>query len=212
MNSIIFKIQQQQRTNPTANFVSNTPSPYGGVPFRQFPISIPRPVTTTLTPPPPANVYNETMKDEMTWGKPTWFLFHTLAEKAFDTHFTELRTGLLDTIYTICVNLPCPKCAEHAKKHLNGINFNTITTKEYLKRMMFDFHNYVNQQKKYRVFQEDELEMYTLSITRQIIYNFFIEFTKKTKNIRYLADDLHRERVASSLKRWFSNNIQYFAD
>jgi len=176
--------------------------------FRQFPLyHLPPPIQ-------PNNpiIEKETPKDEivMSWGKPTWFLFHTLAEKVYESKFFEIRAGLLDSIYSICLNLPCPKCAEHAKQHLNGINFNTIRTKEDLKMLLFDFHNYVNSVKKYDIFKYEDLVQYKNAITKNIIYNFLIEYNRKSKNIRYLADDLHREKIAVSLKKWFANNIQYF--
>jgi hypothetical protein len=175
---------------------------------------VPSPSTVPI--PPPTNTINskEPPKTEntMTWGKPTWFLFHTLAEKVIDSRFLEIRAGLLDSIYSICLNLPCPKCAEHAMTHLNSINFNTIRTKEDIKLLLFDFHNLVNSRKGQPIFKYEDLEKYKTAITKNIIYNFLIEYNKKSKNIRYLADDLHRERVAFSLKKWFTENYQFFED
>jgi hypothetical protein len=178
--------------------------------FRQFPYNSVPPAI-----PPPVHVIQpDTQKEEnlMLWGKPTWFMFHTLAEKVLDTTFLQVREGLLDTVYSICVNLPCPKCAEHAKAHLNAINFNTIRTKEDFKMLFFDFHNYVNSRKKYEIFKYEDLTQYERAITSNIIFNFLVAFTQKSKNIRFIADDLHRERVSISLKNWFKNNIQYFAE
>ena len=34
----------------------------------------------------------------------------------------------------------------------------------------------------------------------------------KSSILTYLADDLHRERVAFSLKKWFTENYQFFED
>lgn len=176
--------------------------------FRQFPFNVPRPIVKPSPPPP----VNPPSKEEnlMLWGKPTWYLFHTLAEKVIETRFLEIRAGLLNTIYSICINLPCPKCAEHAKKHLDGINFNTIRTKEDLKMLLFDFHNYVNSRKHYEIFKYEDLIVYEKAITKNIIYNFIVQFTKKSKNIRYLADDLHRERLSITLRDWFKENIGLF--
>ena len=162
-------------------------------------------------PPPPPPPVNEE-ENKMTWGKPTWFLFHTLAEKVMDDKFLEVKDGLLNTIYNICINLPCPKCAEHAKGHIHGTNFNAITTKEDLKMFLFDFHNYVNKRKNYEIFKYEDLVQYQKAITKSIIYNFLIEFTKKSKNIRYLADELHREKISISLREWFRANIAFFQD
>jgi len=216
MNFLFNKLQQPslQSPNPlpvnvTQNIQLTTPRVFRPFSFNNvIPPSIALPHQPTFIDPKtlPKN------ENVMTWGKPTWNLFHTLAEKVIEHRFLEIRAGLLDSIYSICLNLPCPKCAEHAKSHLNSINFNTIRTKEDLIMLLFDFHNNVNSRKEYPIFKYEELVKYKTAITKNIIYNFLIEYNKKSKNIRYLADDLHRERLTSSLKKWFTDNIQYFED
>ena len=57
---------------------------------------------------------NTPMKKTMKWGEPTWFMFHTLAEKIKPEYFQEIRMDLLNIIYTICTNLPCPDCARQS--------------------------------------------------------------------------------------------------
>lgn len=145
------------------------------------------------------------------WGAPTWFLFHTLAEKIKDEHFLKLRKELLDIIYSICVNLPCPICSKHAREYMSGINFNTITTKEQLKQLLFVFHNSVNERKHFPLFSKIELdEKYSKSNTVAIIQNFMQHFQNKSYNIKLIADDLQRKQLLNHLSGWFSKNIQYF--
>ena len=60
---------------------------------------------------------------EMLWGEPTWFLFHTLAEKTKDNYFPTIKNELFSFIKKICNNLPCPECAQHASRYVNGVNF-----------------------------------------------------------------------------------------
>lgn len=187
----------------------------------------PRPMSmvTPVSPPEAPPVQKRTLKqiinnsastdmyDEkpMAWGEPTWFLFHTLAHKIKQDKFVELRKSLLDVIYTISVNLPCPTCAEHAKRYLEGINFQTIQSKETLKSVLFDFHNTVNVQKGFPVFPFAELDAkYQTAITKNILQNFMNYFEKKSKSIRLIADDWHRKRVVSILKSWFTNNLEWF--
>ena len=159
------------------------------------------------TPPP---TENPDVKP-MAWGQPTWLLFHTLAHKIREDKFAELRKSLLDVIYTISINLPCPTCAEHAKRYLDGINFQTIQTKETLKTVLFDFHNTVNVQKGYAVFPLTDLDAkYQHAITKNILFNFMTYFEKRSKSIRLIADDWHRQRVISILKSWFTDNLQWF--
>ena len=193
--------------NPNVlNNKSNTNKPYV---FRQYPYKIPPSIPPSI---PVVSPHRPDDKAVMTWGKPTWYLFHTLAEKVIEPYFLDIRAELLDTLYSICLNLPCPKCAQHAKTHLNSINFNTIRTKEDLKMLFFDFHNLVNSRKEYAIFKYEDLSKYETAITKNIINNFLIEYNKKSKIIQYLADDLHREKITGSLKKWFIKNIAFFED
>jgi len=147
----------------------------------------------------------------MKWGQPIWFLFHTLAEKIKDENFFKVRTELLNNIYSICSNLPCPTCATHAVQYLNKINFNAIQTKSQLKEMLFTFHNEVNSKKGYSIFSRSELDSkYSAAVTKNIIYNFISVYQDKHKSVRMIANDMFRTRQIIFLKEWFSKNIQYF--
>jgi hypothetical protein len=150
-------------------------------------------------------------KKSMKWGEPTWFLFHTLAHKVKDEDFPTIRKDLINIIYTICTNLPCPDCAKHATEYMNNINFNTIQTKEQLKNMLFVFHNTVNSRKNFPIFPREELDAkYSRANTINIIKNFMVHFENKHKSIRMISDDLHRARIANNLKQWFSGNMTHF--
>ena len=72
--------------------------------------------------------------------------------------FHYIRVELLNNIYSICVNLPCPVCSAHAKEYMEKINFNTIRTKEDLKNMLFQFHNNVNLRKNVYLFPREQLD------------------------------------------------------
>jgi hypothetical protein len=154
----------------------------------------------------------EDAKPSMLWGKPTWYLLHTLAEKVVDEKFNVIRESLLNTIYAICSNLPCPDCANHAKTYLNGINFNTIKTKKDLKQMLFEFHNIVNKRKGYAEFNYNELDtLYSKAITIKIIYNFMYYFEKKSKISKMISNDMYRAQIAGNIKKWFNENITLFS-
>lgn len=148
----------------------------------------------------------------MKWGEPTWFLFHTLAEKVKEEEFSQFRMELLKTIYLICSALPCPECAKHASDYMNGINFNTIITKEDLKLMLFTFHNTVNARKNFPMFSMEELNSkYASSNTVKIIQNFMINFSP-LRNKTYTLDvsKHYRQMVSTQLVGWFNDNIQKF--
>jgi hypothetical protein len=158
-----------------------------------------------------SNQGRQSSAKKMKWGEPTWFLFHTIAEKVKAEYFSLVRTELLNNIFIICKNLPCPMCASHATQYLNGVNFNTIRTKDDLKLMLFHFHNAVNAKKGFPIFHLVDLdEKYSKAVTLNIINNFIMHFRDKHKSIHMISDDLYRQRLAGLLIKWFSTNIQYF--
>jgi hypothetical protein len=158
-----------------------------------------------------SNVDDKPAKKPMKWGEPTWFLFHTLAEKIKPEHFQEIRVELLNLIYTICSNLPCPNCAKHAIEYLNSVNFNAISTKYNLQMMLYKFHNEVNKRKKFDEFPFEQLSTkYSTANTVNIIHNFMPHFEDRTGSIRLIAENLHRSRVALQIKAWFNKNIGCF--
>ena len=147
---------------------------------------------------------------KMLWGEPFWFLFHTMAEKVKDELFPTVREELLNLIYTICTNLPCPDCSNHATQYLNGINFKKITTKLELKELLFTFHNMVNKKKNVALFPREGLEKYESAKMIPILNNFMYHFRNKKSSIQMIANDFHRERIFKELQKWFSENIQIF--
>lgn len=147
----------------------------------------------------------------MTWGKPTWYFFHTLAEKIKPEEFTGVRTDLLDIVYSISTNLPCPDCANHARTYLDKINFNTIQTKDDFKNMLFTFHNFVNQRKGYNIFTIDQLnELYKSANTANIINNFLMHYLKKNSSPSMMANDMFRRRIINKAREWLNANSNIF--
>lgn len=159
----------------------------------------------------PIVIETPTQPKVMVWGEPTWFLFHTLAQKVKEEHFDLIKRDLFTKIILICSNLPCPTCADHASVYMSKINFSAIKTKKDLIDMLFNFHNVVNSQKKYSIFPYSELEpKYTRAVTINIIQNFMVHFDTKIYNVQLIANNMHKSRLVISLKQWFNANIQYF--
>ena len=146
----------------------------------------------------------------MLWGKPTWHLLHTMAEKIQNIPFSDNRTEILQIIYTICINLPCPTCSEHAKEYMIKNRLFQIMTKNELKLFLFRFHNMVNTRKRLPIFDEQNLTQYARAIPKNVIEHFLVAYNRKSKNIRLIADDMHRENITTYLKGWFQRHIQYF--
>jgi len=148
---------------------------------------------------------------KMKWGEPTWFLFHTLACKVKEDCFQKVRGDLLNHIYSICANLPCPMCANHAMEYMKNINFNTIRTKQDLIDMLYVFHNAVNKKKNFPQFPHADLESkYSKAVTKNIIFNFLYHFQDKHKSVHMIANDMFRTRQVEALKEWFNKNYSCF--
>jgi hypothetical protein len=198
MNMKFFSAQSMATTN--------TPQPRSwGMPIRMS--SLPQQPPQLIQP----VVSQAPTVGKVKWGEPTWFLFHTLSIKIKDSEFSRIRPQLLNYMYAICINLPCPDCANHAKAYLDGVNFNSIQTKEQLKRLFYDFHNEVNRRKGYAFFPYDGLdEKYSKAITRNIIRNFMAHFSDRNRSIKLLASDLYRQQLCKVLKEWFNENITVF--
>lgn len=155
--------------------------------------------------------YNQTpVNDKQYWGRPTWFFLHTLVEKVHEEHFDILKPQLCDFIIQICHNLPCPICAKHAREYMNNVNLNNITTKQNLKKMLFDFHNTVNKRKGYPQFNINDLDA-TYSKSHLIhSYNNFIRNYHMNGSVRYMVESANRKKLVSILSKWFKANLHYF--
>ena len=191
-------------SNSRANVKSNKQSTqFMNIPVRPQPPSNTQPSTITQPSEPP--------KKKMIWGQPTWFFLHTMAQKLKPEYFSVVRQGFLEQINTICRNLPCPDCSNHAAEYLDKINFNTLTTKESIITMLYDFHNAVNARKNIPLFPKSELyEKYSSANTTNIIQYFLIHFADKSKSIRMISNDFYRKRLIAILQQWLLDNLQYF--
>jgi len=150
-------------------------------------------------------------KKTMKWGEPTWFMFHTLAEKVKPEYFEEIRVELLQIISLVCSNLPCPDCAKHATQYMAKLNPQSIQTKEHLRIFFHRFHNDVNKKKGLPEFPLDAVTpKYSSANTVNIIHYFMIHFEDKNASFRLIADGLQRSRICSQLRAWFSKNIGFF--
>jgi len=175
----------------------------------QFTIKTTKPASATATAIAPQTPYPE--KPVMIWGKPTWFLFHTLAFKLKDESFSQTKTEFLNLCFLICRNLPCPFCTEHATHYWENINFAYIQNKQQLKDLFFEFHNMVNKKKGYAIFPKAELdEKYSKANTVNIIQNFVFHFRDKSHVFRNISNDFFRERAIADINKWLTVNLHSF--
>ena len=145
------------------------------------------------------------------WGPITWYLFHTLAEKVKEEHFTMLRKSLIEEIFIICCNLPCPDCANHARQKMLTLNRDSIKTKLDLKKMLLMFHNEVNAKNKKKIFTEDDLnEKYSKANLHNIVNMFLHVWSRPNPNPKLLTVSFHKGQSLKHFLSWWNVNKQYF--
>jgi len=198
---MIFINRRNNRNN------NNTSSNTSFNPVSIMPIVSMNPQVKKIEPQKP--IKKERVK-EMLWGEPTWFLFHTLAEKIKETHFAELKNKLISFIKQICNNLPCPECAQHATSFVNGVNFDAIINKDQLKVFFFNFHNEVNRRKEYDVFEFPDIEKYKNAVTINIVKNFFYHFGKKNYNVKLDVSGYQRSVLLKNFRTWLETHYYCF--
>jgi len=149
--------------------------------------------------------------DRMKWGAPTWTLFHCIPEKLTQDMFIKNKDSIIRMIVTICNNLPCPSCSDHARRYMNKINFLSIKSTDDLRKMLFIFHNSVNEIKRYAEYSYDELhEKYSSLDFKHVVNEFMLHFQKKTYSQNLIAQQMYRQKQVTLIKKWFHENIEIF--
>lgn len=150
------------------------------------------------------------MKEQLYWGKLTWWLFHTIAEKMND--IKEL-SNITNLIILICHNLPCPYCKDHAKIYLNKKPINKmVKTKEELKKYIYDFHNVVNLRTKKNIYPPEILNQYT-SVNLGVLLNNWIRFFKIYRITPYvMKEHIEREKIKKKVSEYLILNQNKFTN
>ena len=128
----------------------------------------------------------------MEWGKYTWFLFHTLAEKIKCDEFDKYKNLIIKIIISICSCLPCPVCTKHATEYLRMYPIQSVKNKDELKRYIFIFHNTVNKKKNKEIQNPKILEMYKKGNLGAIITIFNRTFKTSAPNL--MAEQMFRKK------------------
>lgn len=135
------------------------------------------------------------------WGNVTWYLFHGLAEKIKEDNFLANKDLLIKILKSICQNLPCPDCSQHATKMLNDVNFSGIKTKEDFKKFVFKFHNIINMKLNKKSFTEEELVKYNTINIPIISQHFFRVYSINNKSEKMMAFTAFKNVFISNLKK-----------
>lgn len=161
-----------------------------------------KPITRTQIKPSDRNI--------MTWGAPTWTLLHIIPEKINYDNFVKNKDSIIRLIMTICSYLPCPNCSKHANEYMKRVNFLAIKTPEDLKKMLYIFHNSVNQRKGYAEYSYDNMNKYIGLDYTTVVNEFMFHFQKKIYAPNLIAQQMHRQKQVEIVKNWFRENSYLF--
>jgi len=145
------------------------------------------------------------------WGNEVWLLFKTLAEKIkIDSPPSELM-ALVSHITSICNNLPCPDCQQHASRVMAQVNKQEITaSKTALIDFLWRFHNEVNRRTKTAVYPKEALDKYKTSNTGNVIKQFIQIMNKTSNNQKTMLNGFHRNLYMKKFIEYINGNIQKY--
>ena len=148
--------------------------------------------------------------DIKVWGNNIWYLFHTIAYKIKEDEFNNIKQDLFYIVKTICQNLPCPECSEHATNLLKKVNFDNISNKQEFKILLFNFHNTVNKKLNKPLFKEEELDpKYKNANIYNLYTNFNIIFTNNNTNPLMMSNNFKKKIDYPIIKDKLNNLLKY---
>ena len=144
------------------------------------------------------------------WGIPIWCFMHTLSVKIKPDHYIRVKEELLNHIKMICASLPCPECAHHASLYMNAITIKHVPTQQAFVKMLWEFHNSVNNRLGKPMFSFESLDIYKRVNLQFMFITFSSAFGKPLNNPRLLLDSMSRTRKIAQIKSWIERNRPYF--
>lgn len=144
------------------------------------------------------------------WGTNVWVFLHSLVSKINHKKFPENKNMLIEIIFKICSNLPCPECSQHSIEFLKTIHFNNVTKKEDLIEILFVFHNQVNKNLNKMEFPEKLLENYKNNNINTVLNNFITSFNIKTNVPSLMTQSFIRRTITKDIKSYIENNLSIF--
>ena len=142
----------------------------------------------------------------MHWGTITWYTFHSLAEKINDE---KILIELYGQIRSLCNNLPCPYCIQHATKFLSY--HRDVHSKEHLKEILFKLHNEVNKRTKKTQYERKDLIKYEKANIHLILRQFFNIWNQYLRSGNAMLYSFHRKKCIKLFHTFIINNIKYFS-
>ena len=152
------------------------------------------------------------MSTKEEWGNACWYLIHGLCFKLKNDD-TRLINELMNKLYNVCINLPCPDCSEHAKETFSSAKKNgvKITNKVELQMFWWKFHNLVNMRtnKQYMSF-EDAKSKYEKIRLYHAVNNFVKIMKRNVPGERAMMYSMSRNKATENMFNFIKENQAHF--
>lgn len=144
------------------------------------------------------------------WGNACWYLFHTMAyklKKEYEHYVPELLTHIM----SICNNLPCPDCSNHAMREFQKLNRQKVKTKDDLITVLWEFHNKVNKRLKKSEFTiVDHNKKYEKANIQNIYKNFLNIMFKRVGSERAMIYNMSRRNALIKFDKFILSHTHIF--
>jgi len=143
------------------------------------------------------------------WGPHTWLFLHSLVEQVNEKDYATIKDSLFMIIKRICSLLPCADCSIHATNFLSRVSRNNINEKQDLIKLMYLFHNSVNNRTRKPLYNYNELSKYKNINVFKAYYNFSLVYHTKG-DIKTVSDNFQRQYVLKEVADYLNKNSKCF--
>jgi hypothetical protein len=158
------------------------------------------------------SLFSNNIKDKTYWSSITWLFLHTFPLTFTDDFYNNNKKTILNLIYSICVNVPCPICSKHARMHLNKYNYfheNINKNKEDLILNVFHFHNIVNTSLSKPLFNKNLLNAYNNLDFIEIYNEWMTKYTINIINLKLYNQKINVNNIRNTIKQFINKNLKY---
>ena len=127
-----------------------------------------------------------------------------------DEYFLEEKASIIMQIKSICNNLPCPQCAQHATSNLKKMSFDSIHTKKDLTYCIWAFHNIVNKSTHNPQVPLDFIDIYKYAKLNDVLKRFIYVYKRAFVSNRYIMYKFHSQLAVKKFIKYMRENQHKF--
>lgn len=143
------------------------------------------------------------------WGPITWKLLHVMADRINVDNYENIQ-GCVNTIVSICDNLPCVLCSDSIRNIISRYKIKLIRIKKDLIDFVFTIHNEVNKKLNKKIYDKDILIEYSKINFTEVLNVFFRTYNNRTYNRNLLLHSFRKNIMLDNIRKYFINNRKLY--